>query len=372
MHSPQRVILGPILMTNGRCQPHQIGKLLFVPRVENALFRPHTENDLLAALEISRIMRNPRLGEFEPMPPKRNRRGREHHHFRLWQNAANARHRSRKAFARQAFIDGVHQPGCHVAAIAGIHRHERVLPLVEFVQTPFRCRWMQMRHTLPGQRHRALRHNHRQPFDHAAFLLGQPERIEPKNSAGQRAIDGRLRFLVVHSHDGQGALSLAQPPTQVSRAKRVFKIHAGGKPDDGPFRKISLQRPAQARLVGDTRRPSRGRRTLIAIAAKVQPRRPILPHALHLQPQCRPFDFRIQHPPHKIPFARPKMQQAFVVLAGHGIFRFCQVECDGAIFHHHCGTCAVEKVGEHLAERVWGHKSELFAPPAPASVTVAP
>src|SRR5260370_26763415 len=34
--------------------------------------------------------------------------------------------------------------------------------------------------------------------------------------------------------------------------------------------------------------------------------------------------------------------------------------------------CAVEKVGEHLAERVCGHKPGLFAPPAPASVIAGP
>ena len=103
---------------------------------------------------------------------------------------------------------------------------------------------MQVRHTLPGQSHRAFRHHHRQPFDHVAFPLGQTARIEPKNSAGQSAIDGGLRFLVVYSHDGQSALSLAQPAAQVGRTKRVFEIHSGGEPDHGPFGKISLQRPA--------------------------------------------------------------------------------------------------------------------------------
>src|ERR1035437_1284524 len=70
MHSPQRMVLGTILMTHRRCQPHQIGKLRFVLQVENALLRPHAKSDFLAALEISRIVRNPRLGEFKPMPPE--------------------------------------------------------------------------------------------------------------------------------------------------------------------------------------------------------------------------------------------------------------------------------------------------------------
>ncbi len=70
MHSPQRMVLGTILMTDCRRQPHQIGKLRFVLQVENALLRPHAKSDFLAALEIPRIVRNPRLGEFKPMPPK--------------------------------------------------------------------------------------------------------------------------------------------------------------------------------------------------------------------------------------------------------------------------------------------------------------
>ena len=256
----------------------------------------------------------------------------------------------------------MHQPGCQIAAIAGIHRNERILQLVEFVQMPFRCRWMQMRHTLPGQSNGAFRHNHRQAFDHAAFLLRQPARLEPKNSAGQRAIDGRLRFLVVHSHDGQGALSLAQPAAQVGRTEGVFEIHAGGEPDHGPAGEVPLERPAQPRLVGDARCPSRGGRALIAIAAEVEPGGAILAHALHLQPERRGLHFRIQHTPHEIPLARPKMQQAFVVFAGNRIFRLCQVERDGAVFHHNRGACTVEEVGEHLAERVWGHVVRIIRP----------
>src|SRR5271157_1166869 len=148
-------------------------------------------------------------------------------------------------------------------------------------------------------------------------MLCQPARFEPKNSAGQRAIYSRLRFLVVHSDDGQGALSLAQPATQVGWTERVFEIHAGGEPDDCPSGKVSLQRPAQARFIGGARCPSRGWRALIAITAEVKPGGPTLAHALYLQPERGGLDFRIQHPPHEIPLARPQVQQAFVVLAGN-------------------------------------------------------
>ena len=64
------MILGTVLVADGRRQSHQIGKLRFVLRVENALFRPHPESDFLAALKGSRIMRKPRLGEFKSMPPE--------------------------------------------------------------------------------------------------------------------------------------------------------------------------------------------------------------------------------------------------------------------------------------------------------------
>ena len=61
---------------------------------------------------------------------------------------------------------------------------------------------MQMRHALPRQRSHALRHNQRQPFDHAAFLLRHPARLQPKDSYGQRAIDSRLRLFIVHPNYG--------------------------------------------------------------------------------------------------------------------------------------------------------------------------
>lgn len=49
------------------------------------------------------------------------------------------------------------------------------------------------------------------------------------------------------------------------------------------------------------------------------------------------------------------MQQAFVVLARNRIFRLCQIEGDRAVFDDNRGTRADQKVGEHLAERGWGH-----------------
>jgi hypothetical protein len=99
------------------------------------------------------------------------------------------------------------------------------------------------------------------------------------------------------------ALPLAQPAAHVGWTERVSKIDAGGEPDHGRYGNISLQRPAQTRLVSDTRRPSRGGRARIAIAAKIEARRPILPHALHLQPEPGALSFSIQLPPRKIPLA---------------------------------------------------------------------
>ena len=215
-----------------------------------------------------------------------------------------------------------------------------------------------MRHPLPRESGHAFRHNHRQPLHHAAFLLRHAASLQPENPTGQRAIDGRLRLLVVYSDNRESALSLTHPAAQVSRAERMFEIDAGTESDHSPAGKVSLQRAAQARFVGNPLRPPRRRRTLIAITAEIQPGGPSLTHALHLQPERRRPDFRIQHPPHKIPLMRPQVQQALVVLAGNRILRLGQIERDGAIFHHHGGARAVKKIGEHLAERFWGHAFE--------------
>ncbi len=115
-----------------------------------------------------------------------------------------------------------------------------------------------------SQRHGTFRHNHRHPLDHAPVPLYQSTRFEPKNSHGQRALDGRLRFLVVHSHNGKRALPLAQPSARIGRTKGMFEIHAAGEPDHGPARKMPLERSAQTRFVGNTGRTARAGGALIA------------------------------------------------------------------------------------------------------------
>src|SRR5260370_15190165 len=67
-------------------------------------------------------------------------------------------------------------------------------------------------------------------------------------------------------------------------------------------------------------RPWRGGRTLIAIAAKIEAPRPILPHALHLQPERVALFFSRQHPPPTIPPAVPTIPQATDVLPSNRIF----------------------------------------------------
>jgi len=103
----------------------------------------------------------------------------------------------------------MHQPGCQIAAIADIHLQERIFALVESVQTPFRSGWMQMTHALPGQSLGAPRYNQRQPFHHVPFVLRQAACLQPKDSGGKRAVDGRLGLLIVHSYHSQDALPLA-------------------------------------------------------------------------------------------------------------------------------------------------------------------
>src|SRR5271156_5433671 len=97
--------------------------------------------------------------------------------------------------------------------------------------------------------------------------------------------------------------------------KGVFKIDTGSESDDGPSGKISLQRPAQARLISDARCSSSCWRALVAIAAEIEARRAILPHALHLQAERRRLNVRIENSPYNIPLMRPQVQQALVVLA---------------------------------------------------------
>jgi hypothetical protein len=52
MHTPERVRLGAIFVTNRRGQLHQIDELGFIALVEYALFRADPERDFLATLEL--------------------------------------------------------------------------------------------------------------------------------------------------------------------------------------------------------------------------------------------------------------------------------------------------------------------------------
>jgi len=70
MHTPQRMVFGPVVMTDGCRQSHQIPKLALVLQGENALLRPHAETDFLIAVKSSRIVRHASLRKFKAVPAK--------------------------------------------------------------------------------------------------------------------------------------------------------------------------------------------------------------------------------------------------------------------------------------------------------------
>src|ERR1700722_1351535 len=113
---------------------------------------------------------------------------------------------------------------------------------------------------------------------------------------------------------------MAKPPAHMGGAEGVFEIEGRSKTDHGPSRKSSFECASEAWLICNASDPARGRRPLIAIAAKIESGGTILSHTLHLPTQRRGVELRVEHSPHHVPVVRPQMQQAFVVLARDGIF----------------------------------------------------
>jgi hypothetical protein len=108
---------------------------------------------------------------------------------------------------------------------------------------------MQMRHSLPRERSHALRQNHGQTLDDAAILLCEAAGVQPKNAAGQRAIDSRLRLLVVDTNNRKRALTLAKQSSQIGWTKRPLQIDPCCEPDDSPLWKISFERAPETGFV---------------------------------------------------------------------------------------------------------------------------
>ncbi|MGA7294709.1 MAG: hypothetical protein WBW85_19400 [Terriglobales bacterium] len=54
------------------------------------------------------------------------------------------------------------------------------------------------------------------------------------------------------------------------------------------------------------------------------------------------------------------MQQTFVIFARYGVFRFGEIEGDGAVLDYDCGTGIVEEVGEKPAKGIWGHVQTII------------
>jgi hypothetical protein len=93
------------------------------------------------------------------------------------------------------------------------------------------------------------------------------------------------------------------------------------------------------------RRSSTGAgRAAVSLAAYFQLQGASLSHALHSQPEGAVLYFGFQHSPNGVPFRRPQMQEAPVVLAGNGIFGLCKIECHGAVLEDNCPGSLAEKI----------------------------
>src|SRR6267154_1514163 len=108
----------------------------------------------------------------------------------------------------------MHEARRQITAITEVGLNQGVLRLIEFVEAPFGGGMIQVRHALLGQSSHAIGNKHCQSLHYAPLLLRDAAGFEPKNSAGEGAIYGRLRFLAIYSEDGEGALSLAHPTPQ--------------------------------------------------------------------------------------------------------------------------------------------------------------
>jgi hypothetical protein len=84
-----------------------------------------------------------------------------------------------------------------------------------------------------------------------------------------------------------------------------------------------------------------------------------LSETLYGQPKYFILNLSFEHAPHKIPFQRPQVQQAFVTLPGNGILGLCEIEDHRTVFNDDGIARAHEKVFDRAHKRFRGHRSSL-------------
>ena len=236
------------------------------------------------------------------------------------------------------------QPRGHIAAIGAVDRLQGVVTLLQFKQAPFRGGAIQVGHALADERGTAMRDEKMKSFDQKFSCGGLAAGFEPENAKGQGGIDGGLRFGGIHSEYGEGALAVAQDSTGVDGAKGFFQVDGGGETGDGEFREMAVERAAQFLFITYPGGLFRGGRAAVAFAANFKPGRARLSEALHSKFQHAILHFGIEHAAHGVALGRPKVQQAFVVIARDRVFGLAQVEGDGAVFEHDSARGFAEKV----------------------------
>jgi hypothetical protein len=136
MQPPQWVLARSVGMANLTHTVYEFCEYRQVTIFHNPFLGAHAEHNLLPAAKGFRLPAQPRAGEFQAAPAKSDLRRGERGHIAIGQQDSHSRDRLGKSPPRCAFVGGMHQASHHVPSIGAVDSHQRVVPLVEFVQLP--------------------------------------------------------------------------------------------------------------------------------------------------------------------------------------------------------------------------------------------
>ena len=136
----------------------QLQKEREVAIFENSLFGAHAKDNLLFTAERYGFGAHAGAGKFQAPPAKGKLCRGEDGDLAVGQDGIDAGNRFGKPFARGGFVGGVYQARGHVAAVGAVDFHQGVMALVQFKQTPFGGRPVQVGHAFANQRGTSVGH----------------------------------------------------------------------------------------------------------------------------------------------------------------------------------------------------------------------
>jgi hypothetical protein len=137
--------------------------------------------------------------------------------------------------------------------------------------------------------------------------------VQPQNSEGQYAVDGRRALFFVDCDDRPGLLSAEQRAARVGRTEAAFEVHRGAKAVALEVGKAAQEYAFESVQVACAGGFACGRRAALAGGDQFQELGLRLSEALRREPQRACARSRGKHAADEVSFLAPEVQRAAVV-----------------------------------------------------------